>query len=147
MEEINMNQFVFKISSSVITLLISSTIISCSSAHKAEKINTLIDKRQDVGSQEELGIKNGEMVVQKKVIMGEELRRIQIEVYESEDRIYGNRKFGSQGLYGTLKDCRKVLAEKKYGGDGKLKWTEPMDRITDKRVDSTENVTLFQLKT
>jgi hypothetical protein len=110
-------------------------LISCSSVHKAEKIETQLDKKQDVGAQEELGLKNGEMVVQKKVMMSEELRRLQTEVYENEDKIYGNRKYGSQGTYGTLKECRKDLADKKNGGDGKLKWTEPIDRITDKETE------------
>lgn len=126
-----MLQKLFEILIGALTLI----LISCSSAHKAEKIETQMDKKQDVGAQEELGLKNGEMVVQKKVMMGEELRRLQTEVYETEDKIYGNRKYGSQGMYGTLKECRKDLADKKNGGDGKLKWTEPMDRITDKETE------------
>lgn len=44
------------------------------------------------------------MIVQRKVEMIEELRRLQYEVYEKEDRVYG---------------------------DGKLKWTENMERITE----------------
>jgi hypothetical protein len=72
------------------------------------------------------------MVVQKKVMMNEELRKIQYEVYELEDRVYGNRKYGSLGLYGVLRDCRLQISDTKNGGDGKLKWTEPIDRVTDK---------------
>jgi hypothetical protein len=131
MEDFNMIRVILKIMVGALMI----TIISCASKHKAEKMETAIDKKQDVGGQEELGLKNGEMVVQKKVMMGEELRRLQTEVYESEDKIYGNRKYGSQGMYGTLKECRKDLADKKNGGDGKLKWTEPMDRITDKETE------------
>lgn len=108
------------------------TLISCASKNKAEKIDTSIEKTQNVSGQEQLGVKNGEMIVQKKVLMGEELRKLQTEVYETEDRVYGNRKYGSLGLYGVLKECRKDLSDKKNGGDGKLKWTEPMDRVTDK---------------
>lgn len=72
------------------------------------------------------------MVVQKKVMMNEELRKLQYEVYELEDRVYGNRKYGSLGLYGVLRECRLQLSDTKNGGDGKLKWTEPIDRVTEK---------------
>lgn len=101
-------------------------------ANKAEKVDTTIDKSAQVSGDTKVGVKDGNMVVQRKVVMNEELRRIQNEVYELEDRVYGNRKYGSLGLYGVLKDCRTHLADKNVGGDGKLKWTEPMDRITDK---------------
>ncbi|MBN8537235.1 MAG: hypothetical protein J0M15_09280 [Deltaproteobacteria bacterium] len=108
-------------------------LINCSSnPNKAEKINTEIKNHGDVTGDTKVGIKDGNMVVQKKVQMNEELRRLQYEVYELEDRVYGNRKYGSLGLYGVLRECRLEISDQKNGGDGKLKWTEPMDRITDK---------------
>jgi hypothetical protein len=57
---------------------------------------------------------------------------MQNEVYSLEDRVYGNRKYKSQGLYGALKACKAKVVSREMGGDGKLQWTEPMDRITDK---------------
>ncbi len=121
-----------------LTGLVSTTLMvvnfGCSSnPHKAEEIETKMEKVQEVSAGDTLGInKDGNMIVQRKADMGEELRRLQIEVYETEDRAYGNRKFGSKGIYGVLKDCRTQLSSKAYGGDGKLMWTEPMDRVTDK---------------
>ena len=103
-----------------------------SNPNKAEKIETEIKNHGQVTGDTAVGIKDGNMIVQKKVQMNEELRRIQIEVYELEDRVYGNRKYGSLGLYGVLRQCKSDVSDPKYGGDGKLKWTEPMDRITDK---------------
>ncbi|OYZ23244.1 MAG: hypothetical protein B7Y39_05485 [Bdellovibrio sp. 28-41-41] len=100
--------------------------------NKAEKIDTEIKNHGQVSGDTAVGVKDGNLVVQKKVQMNEELRRMQIEVYELEDRVFGNRKYGSLGLYGVLKQCKADLSEPKNGGDGKLKWTEPMDRITDK---------------
>lgn len=100
--------------------------------HKAEKVDTTIDNKGEVTGGEKLGIKDGNMVVQRKVLMAEELRGLQIEVYETEDRVYGNRKFGSAGKYGVLKQCRTQVASKDNGGDGKLRWQEPIDRVTDK---------------
>lgn len=115
------------------TALMAVMVAGCASnPHKAKKIDTKIDNAAKVSGDTKIGIKDGNMVVQRKVEMNEELRRLQNEVYELEDRVYGNRKYGSQGLYGSLKKCRLDLSSKKYGGDGKLIWTEPMDRVTDK---------------
>ncbi len=111
------------------------TLGCAANPNKAEKIDTKIDGADQISGDTELGIKDGNMVVQKKVMMAEELRKLQYEVYELEDRVYGNRKYGSLGLYGVLRDCKLQLAEPKNGGDGKLMWTEPIDRVTDKEDD------------
>lgn len=111
-------------------------LAACSSnPHKAEKIETNIEKRQEISNDTALGVKDGNMVVQRKVEMAEELRKLQIEVYSLEDQVYGNRKYGSLGLYGALRSCRAEVADKKNGGDGKLIWTEPMERVTSKEED------------
>ena len=108
-------------------------MVACSSnTHKAEKIDTKIENAQNLNSETELGVKDGNMVIQRKVDMNEELRKLQYEVYELEDRVYGNRKFGSLGLYGVLRDCKSQLSDPANGGDGKMKWTEPLERVTEK---------------
>ncbi|MCB0393845.1 MAG: hypothetical protein KDD25_04770 [Bdellovibrionales bacterium] len=107
-------------------------LAGCTSPHKAEDIQTKMDSESGKVSGETVGVKSGEMVVQRKTLLAEELRRLQYYVYELEDRVYGNRKYGSKGLHGVLKQCRLKLSEKALGGDGKLKWTEPVDRVTDK---------------
>ena len=117
----------------VLGLVAMTVAVGCrSNPHKAEKIETEMEKADKVSGGESVGVKDGNMVVQKKVEMNEELRRIQYEVFELEDRVYGNRKYGSKGLYGALKSCREEMVSKKLGGDGKLMWTEPIDRVTDK---------------
>lgn len=119
----------------LLSCLVSSAamLVACNSnPHKAEKIDTKIERPAQVSGDTSLGVKEGNMVVQRKVMMSEELRVIQNEVYELEDHVYGNRKYGSLGLYGVLRDCRAKLSDVKKGGTGKLQWTEPMDRVTDK---------------
>lgn len=108
-------------------------VIGCSSSpHKAKELDTRMDKSEKVSGDTKVGVKDDKMVVQRKVRMNEELRLLQNEVYGLEDKVYGNRKYGSQGLYGNLKTCRRKLTSRKFGGDGKLRWTEPIDRVTDK---------------
>jgi hypothetical protein len=107
--------------------------IGCkSNPHKAQEIDTKIESKGEISGDTSVGIKDGNMVVQKKVEMNEEVRRLQNEVFELEDRVYGNRKYGSMGLYGVLRQCKLDVSDIKNGGDGKLRWTEPIDRITDK---------------
>lgn len=117
-------------------LLLLSTVVfvsSCSTnKHKAEKIETQMDNSQALNSETEMGVKDGNMVIQRKVSMNEELRKLQFEVYELEDRVFGSRKFGSLGLYGVLRDCKSQLSDPANGGDGKMKWTEALERVTDK---------------
>lgn len=113
-------------------MAVSGLMAACShNPNRAEKVDTKMEKEQTLND-EKIGVKNGDLVVQRKVQMNEELRKIQNEVYELEDRVYGNRKYGSQGLYGSLKKCRLSLSSKDLGGDGKVQWTEPVDRVTDK---------------
>lgn len=108
-------------------------LASCTSnPHKAEKVDTKIDNKAEITGNTTVGVKEGNMVVQQKVEMNEEVRRIQNEVFELEDRVYGNRKYGSLGLYGVLRQCKVDSSDLKNGGDGKIRWTEPIDRITDK---------------
>ncbi len=108
-------------------------VAACShNPHKAKEIDTKIDNSERISGDTVLGVKDGNMVVQRKVMMSEELRALQNEVYELEDRVYGNRKYGSLGLYGVLRECRLQLADKANGGDGKLTWTEPIERVTEK---------------
>lgn len=108
-------------------------LASCASnPHKAKDIETKMERSEQISVDENLGVKDGNLVVQKKVEMNEELRRLQNEVYSLEDHVYGNRKYKSQGLYGRLKTCRTKVSSKSMGGDGKLIWTEPIDRVTDK---------------
>jgi hypothetical protein len=121
-----------------IALLLSVEMLftACSTnPNKAKDIETKMDNATQVTGDTNLGVKDGMMVVQKKVQMNEELRKIQYDVYELEDHVYGNRKYGSLGLYGVLRDCRLQLSDPKNGGDGKLKWTEPIDRVTEKESD------------
>lgn len=122
----------------IIVLIVSLAIFplmiltSCSSnPNKAEKINTKMDNATEIAG-EKFGTKDGKIIVQKKTLLAEELRRLQYEVYELEDQIYGNIKYGSQGFYGVLKDCKLKVSDKSLGGDGKIRWTEPMDRVTEK---------------
>ena len=124
----------------ILTTLLAQIIVllasSCASNnHKAEKIDTKVEQATSISGDTSIGLKDGNMIVQKKVMMNEELRKIQYEVYELEDHVYGNRKYGSLGLYGVLRDCKLQLSDPANGGDGKLMWTEPIERVTEKEDD------------
>jgi len=106
-----------------------------SNPHKAEKIDTILDREGAVSGTQKVGLKKGEMVVLDKVEMTEKLRDLQNMVYALEDKVYGTRKLGSLGLYGDLKSCKRKMASRQFGGSGTMVWTEPLDRVTDKEED------------
>lgn len=108
-------------------------LFSCkTNPNKVSDINTDLEHKNQINGESSIGVKDGNAVFQKKVSLNEELRKVQYEVYELEDRVYGNRRFGSLGLYGVLRECKIQLSDPRNGGDGKLMWTEPLERITDK---------------
>lgn len=120
----------------VLLLLATAAFTSCkTNPNKVEDINTKLDQKSEMNQESSIGVKDGNAVFQKKVSLNEELRKVQYEVYELEDRVYGNRRFGSLGLYGVLRECKIQLTDPRNGGDGKLMWTEPLERITDKEDD------------
>jgi hypothetical protein len=122
-----------KISGLIVTALLALTVSACkSNPHKAQDIKTDLDKAERVSGNSKVGLKDGEMVVLDKVQMSERLRDLQNGVYSLEDKVYGNRKFGSLGLYGEYKSCKRKIASRQYGGTGTMVWTEPLDRVTDK---------------
>lgn len=86
--------------------------------HKAEKIDTEVRLSASVANDQVIGVKSGNMIVQKKFLMSEELRKLQNEVYELEARVYGGpRYYDNNGLYGYLRNCYKTQA---LAGDRKL---------------------------
>lgn len=93
-----------------------------SNPHKAEKIDTKVELEAPVSTNQVIGVKDGNMVVQKRVLMSEELRRLQNEAHELEAKVYGGpRYFDNNGLWGALRECQIKAAELQSGGDGKLK--------------------------
>lgn len=106
-------------------------LAACASKHKAKEIDTSIKNPAPVSGEGVIGVKDGEMVYQKKVMMNEQLRSLELEVYNLEAKVYGGPRYlDNRGLYGVLQDCRIELSEPKNGGDGKLLWTEKREYVT-----------------
>jgi hypothetical protein len=116
----------------VLTIFSALLITSCSSKHKAEKLDTELDKANPVMAGQEVGIKDDKMVVQRKALIAEELRKLQIDVHTLEDRTYGGpRYYGNPGLWGALNECRIRLANVATGGTGKLSYIEPREYVVE----------------
>lgn len=117
-------------------------LAACShNPNKAEKIDTSITPKGNVNG-ETVGIKDGEMIVQRKNSMAEELRDLQNSAYALQYEVYGN-PYGSPGLYGSLRNCRMKVST--YT-DGKLAWTEAPEDIVQEAdlskmgLDETKNL-------
>lgn len=66
------------------------------------------------------------------------LQELQNAVFALEDKVYGARKLGTLGLLGELKNCRRKLASRQFGGSGELVWNLPVDRVTEKESEVSQ---------
>lgn len=115
----------------LLLVLVLGFAVSCSSTHKAKDIDTSVEMAAPVRGDSVVGVKDGDMVYQRKVSMSEELRKVELDVYDLEAKVYGGPRYlDNRGLYGVLKDCRTQLGEAGNGGDGKVRWTESREYVT-----------------
>lgn len=114
----------------MIAVLSLSFVACATNRNKAEKVDTKLDNAAPVGSGA-IGIKDGDMVYQRKVAMNEQLRTLENEVYDLEARVFGGPRYlDNRGLYGVLRDCRLQMGEADNNGDGKMRWTESRVYVT-----------------
>lgn len=112
-------------------VVLSLAFVACASRNKAKDLDTKVDLTSEVNNGGVIGVKNGDMVYQRKVMMNEQLRTLELEVYNLEAKVYGGPRYlDNRGLYGVLKDCRAEASSVKNGGDGKLQWTEKREYLT-----------------
>lgn len=129
-------------------LLFSVLLSACASnPNKAREIDTAIEHSAPVGSGLVIGVKNGEMVAQKEVMMSEDLRLLQNQTYELEAKVYGGiRYMDNNGQYGALKACYVKRGEI----TGEITpMTEPRDYVVPEEVydiglDRQKNIIGFQ---
>lgn len=81
-----------------------------SNPNKAVELNTEIEKTTLVSNDERVGVnEDEEMVYQRKVLLAEDIRKLQNSVVETEDRVYGTRAYGTTGLLGAYRRCYQQL--------------------------------------
>lgn len=109
-------------------------MVGCkSNPHKAENLDTKTEKEDVVANGERIGLdSSGDMIYQKKVMMAEEIRKLQDDVYDLEDKVYGTRRYGTKGLYGKYSDC---LKKSKPDIKASLPKIDKLDRWSDKDED------------
>lgn len=106
-------------------------VSGCVSKHKAKDIDTTVEMSAPVRSDSVVGVKDGDMIYRRKVAMNEELRRLELDVYDLEAKIMGGPRYlDNRGLYGVLRDCRVQLGDVNNSGDGKVRWTEKREYVT-----------------
>ena len=103
------------------------TVGCASNPHKAEELDMSIKNETILSPASSIGVKEGNMIFQRKYKLGEELRAVEIQAYEAESTLYGGpRYYDNRGLIGVLKECRYEMAQM---NDGKLLWSEKRDYV------------------
>jgi len=98
-----------------------------SNPNKAKDLDTSIEKEERLTDNSAIGVKDGNMIFQKKVMIGEELRNLQIKTHELESNLYGGPRYlDNRGYWGVLKDCREQISVLE---SGKGKWSEKREYV------------------
>jgi len=88
-----------------------SIFIACTS-DKVKEVQTDLQNKEISSKDTSVGVnKDGNMVVQKNVNLARELRRLDQEIKETEDRVFGTRAYNTTGLAGKLKKCAATKSE------------------------------------
>jgi len=105
------------------------SFVSCASKlekrNEVKDLKTKMEHEQKISGDDSLGIRDNKLKVQKKVLLAEELRRVENETYGMEYEVYGNRQYGTKGIYGAYRDCKADANSVRFGGSGKLIPIEP----------------------
>jgi TolA-binding protein len=101
---------------------------ACANRNKADIVDTQLQNQSNVSnaSGESVGVRDNEFVLQKKQSLSEELRKLEQNVRELDDRVYGTREYETYGLWGKLRDCSAKTKDKKSDYDA-----GPLQRISD----------------
>lgn len=89
-------------------LMVAGLLSACASnPNRAEELDTKIEHSAPVSSGLVIGVKDGEMIAQRKVMMSEQLRDLQNQTFELESKVFGGERYlDGTGLYGVLKSCQ-----------------------------------------
>lgn len=113
----------------LVVILVGLNLLACASQlekrNEVKDLNTQLEDEKSVGGGDKLGVRDNKLKVQKKVLLAEELRQLENETYGMEYEVYGNRDYGTKGLYGAYRDCKGEANSVQYGGTGKLIPIEP----------------------
>jgi hypothetical protein len=114
-------------------LLVCLSAVSCASKHeKASQVterDTRMKDEKNVREGQKLGVKDDKVVVQRKVMLSEQLRDLENATWSMQFDVYGNRQYGTIGTYGAFKECRAELDSPQFGGRGKMQPIEPAEEI------------------
>lgn len=95
-----------------------------------EKLNS----STNIGN-EQIGIKDQSIKVQKTLYLEEDLAKSQREIEDLENAIYGQSKKYPGGMFLALKECRNRLSDPRLGGNGVPEPMEKWKRISEKNID------------
>jgi hypothetical protein len=103
-------------------------INGCAHRNRADIVDTSLEKQTNISDSqgESVGVRDKEFVLQKKKALGEELRKLEENVRELDDRVYGTREYASYGVWGKVRDCRLAIKDKSADFD-----PGPLERASD----------------
>jgi len=117
-----------------VTVFIFILIIGCSTnSYKKDFDIQLNSRTPDEG--EKIGIKDKKIIISKRIFLEEELFKLQREIEDLENSMFGRSKQNPGGLWLALKSCRERLSDPRIGGNGIPEPMEKWEKITQRTPD------------
>lgn len=87
-------------------------------------------------SNEKVGIRGDDVVIQKRSYLEDQLAKLRSEVDDLQSTIYGKSRMEPGGLWVDLKDCQEKLNDPRLGGNGAPMPMEKWEKVTEKEDDA-----------
>lgn len=98
--------------STFLFVLFTLTLVTGCTSDQVKEVHTDLQNKETSSKDTTVGVNiDGNMVVQKNVNLAKELRRLDQEIKETEDRVFGTRAYNTTGLAGKLKKCAATKSE------------------------------------
>ncbi|MFM8314262.1 MAG: hypothetical protein ACKOA8_08260 [Deltaproteobacteria bacterium] len=89
---------------------------------------------------EKVGVKDGTVKIQKTIYLEEDLTKMQREIEDLENRVYGESRTYPGGMFLALKECRGRLSDARLGGNGVPEPMEKWEKVSEKNEDYNYHV-------
>lgn len=111
------------------------TVVLLAGCGSKRDVHEELDKTLDTNLNdkgERVGLRDNEIVIQKRVSLEQNLAKLKNEVIDLENAIYGASRRNPGGLWEGLRDCRKRISDPRVGGTGKPEPMERWEKISEK---------------
>jgi len=120
---------------SLLLLVVLLVAVGCSSSPDPTEDFDEILRSQTPDKRESVGLKDDKVMIKKKVHLEGRLWKLNSQINDVENAIYGRSRKDPGGIWESLRICRKRLSDPRIGGNGVPEKMEKWEKVTEKEED------------